>query len=76
MAKAIGVDPHKLHYVALEGGGATTTALLSGHIQVASTDISDSMPHLQSGGIRILAVLAERLDKPSMASIPTAREQG
>ncbi|WVM90219.1 tripartite tricarboxylate transporter substrate-binding protein [Halopseudomonas pachastrellae] len=29
--------------------------LLGGHIQVASTDISDSMPHVESGDMRILA---------------------
>lgn len=77
LAKAIGLNPRKLHYVALEGGGEVATALLSGHIQVASTDISDSIPHLQSGKIRILAVFSEqRLDRPATASIPTAREQG
>lgn len=76
-AKAVGVDPRKLRYVAMEGGGEIATALLGGHIQVASTDISDSMPHVQSGGMRILAVLSDkRLDEPAMANIPTAREQG
>ncbi|SFB43460.1 Bug family tripartite tricarboxylate transporter substrate binding protein [Azotobacter beijerinckii] len=76
-AKAVGVDPRQLRYVAMEGGGEIATALLGGHIQVASTDISDSMPHVQSGGMRILAVLSDqRLEEPAMAAIPTAREQG
>ncbi|TRX75895.1 Bug family tripartite tricarboxylate transporter substrate binding protein [Pseudomonas mangiferae] len=77
VARAAGIDPRNLRYVALEGGGEIATALLGGHIQVGSTDISDSMPHIQGGQMRVLAVFAEkRLEDPAMADIPTAREQG
>ncbi|WAH59924.1 tripartite tricarboxylate transporter substrate binding protein [Pseudomonas silvicola] len=77
IAKAAGINPRELRYVALEGGGEIATALLGGHIQVGSTDISDSMPHILSGDMRLLAVFAEqRIDEPEMKGIPTAREQG
>ncbi|HYG07275.1 MAG TPA: tripartite tricarboxylate transporter substrate binding protein [Stenotrophomonas sp.] len=77
LAKAAGVTPARLRYVAMEGGGEIATALLGGHIQVGSTDISDSMPHVASGALRVLAVLSEeRLPGPGMAELPTAREQG
>lgn len=77
IAKAAGINPRDLRYVALEGGGEIATALLGGHIQVGSTDISDSMPHIQSGDMRLLAVFADkRLDEPEMKDIPTAKEQG
>ncbi|MGO4222287.1 Bug family tripartite tricarboxylate transporter substrate binding protein [Lysobacter sp. TAF61] len=77
LAKAAGISPKQLRYVALEGGGEITTALLGGHIQVGSTDISDSMPQVKAGKMRILAVLSDkRLTRPGMASIPTAKEQG
>ncbi|WP_147472990.1 Bug family tripartite tricarboxylate transporter substrate binding protein, partial [Pseudomonas salomonii] len=77
IAKAAGINPRELRYVALEGGGEIATALLGGHIQVGSTDISDSMPHILSGDMRLLAVFAEeRLDEPEMKNIPTAKEQG
>lgn len=77
IVKSMGVNPKDLRYVAMEGGGEIATALLGGHIQVASTDISDSMPHVLSGNMRILAVLADkRIDEPDMAKIPTAKEQG
>ena len=77
IAKAAGINPRDLRYVALEGGGEIATALLGGHIQVGSTDISDSMPHIQSGDMRLLAVFSEqRLDEPEMKDIPTAKEQG
>jgi len=77
LARVAGVDPHKLRYVAMEGGGELATALLGGHIKVASTDIADSIPHVQSGDMRILAVLAdERLPGATTEAIPTAKEQG
>jgi putative tricarboxylic transport membrane protein len=64
-------------YLFGEGGGEIATALLGGHIQVGSTDISDSMPHILSGDMRLLAVFSEkRLDEPEMKDIPTAKEQG
>lgn len=77
LAKAAGIDPKQLRYVALEGGGEIATALLGGHIQVGSTDISDSMPHIRAGKMRMLAVFSEeRLKDEGMTDIPTAREQG
>ena len=77
IARAAGINPRVLRYVALEGGGEIATALLGGHIQIGSTDISDSMPHIESGDMRLLAVFAEqRLDEPQMKNIPTAKEQG
>ncbi|HEY0287735.1 MAG TPA: tripartite tricarboxylate transporter substrate binding protein [Pseudomonas sp.] len=77
VAKAAGINPRDLRYVALEGGGEIATALLGGHIQVGSTDIADSMPHILSGDMRLLAVFSdERLDEPEMKNIPTAKEQG
>jgi len=77
LAKAAGINPRDLRYVALEGGGEIATALLGGHIQVGSTDISDSMPHIKAGNMRILAVLSdERLPGSDKADIPTAKEQG
>ncbi|MCU1715914.1 tripartite tricarboxylate transporter substrate binding protein [Pseudomonas sp. 5P_3.1_Bac2] len=77
LARAAGIDPKQLRYVAMEGGGELATALLSGSIQVASTDIADSLPHIATGDMRVLAVMAaERLPGQWVASIPTAKEQG
>lgn len=77
LAKLAGINSERLHYVSLEGGGEISTALVAGHVQVGSTDISDSMPLLNSGHIRLLVVFADqRLPKPEMAAIPTARELG
>ena len=64
---------------ALRGPGRRrriATALLGGHIQVGSTDISDSMPHILSGDMRLLAVFSEeRLPEAAMANIPPPRNR-
>ena len=77
LARTANISPKQLRYVALEGGGDIITALLGGHIQVGSTDIAESIPHLKAGKLRVLAVLADqRLDDEDIAAIPTAKEQG
>ncbi|SDE88271.1 tripartite tricarboxylate transporter substrate binding protein [Phytopseudomonas seleniipraecipitans] len=77
IARAAGVDPGKMRNVAMEGGGEIATSLLGGHIQVGSTDIADSVPYIESGDMRILAVLSdERLEGDVVSAIPTAKEQG
>ena len=41
IARAAGVDPQKLRYVAFEGGGETLTAMLGGHVQVTSSGLGE-----------------------------------
>lgn len=76
LSRTINVDPRNLRYVAFEGGGETLTAMLGGHIDVSSGGLGEFVPHVESGKIRILAVLAEKRVEGSMSHIPTAIEQG
>ncbi|WP_075181346.1 tripartite tricarboxylate transporter substrate binding protein [Pantoea sp. 1.19] len=76
LARSAGVDPRKMRYVAFEGGGESVTALLGNHIQVVSGDMSEMVPHLQSGKMRVLAVMSEKRLPGELAAIPTAKEQG
>ncbi|OHC18085.1 MAG: tricarboxylic transporter [Pseudomonadales bacterium GWC2_63_15] len=76
IARAAGVDPKKLRYVAFEGGGETLTAMLGGHVQVTSSGLGEVTPQLDAGKIRILAVLSDERLPGKLADIPTAREQG
>lgn len=76
IAKEAGIDPRKMRYVAFEGGGEVVTALLGNHIQVMSGDLSEMVPHLQGGKLRVLAVMADKRLPDQLASIPTAKEQG
>lgn len=76
VAKAAGVEPKKMRYVALEGGGAVITNLQGGFIKLGSGDASEVVPHLKSGKIRVLAVMSEQRLPGDLADIPTAKEQG
>ena len=76
LSKQVGVDPKALRYVSFEGNGEVTTALLGGHIQAGSGDISADLPQHKAGKIRILAVYADKRLPGDAAGIPTAKEQG
>lgn len=75
-AKAAGISPRKLRYVAFEGGGESLAALLGNHIEVFTGDLSELRPHLESGKVRVLAALSEERVGGPYADIPTAAEQG
>ncbi len=76
LASKAGIDPRKMRYVAFEGGGEPVTALLGNHIQVVSGDMSEMVPHLQAGKLRVLAVMSDKRLPGKLASVPTAKEQG
>ncbi len=76
IARAAGIAPEKLRYVAFEGGGETLTAMLGGHIQVTAAGLGEVRPQQAAGKIRILAVLADARLPGKLADIPTAKEQG
>ncbi|WP_210403018.1 tripartite tricarboxylate transporter substrate binding protein [Thalassospira sp. MCCC 1A01428] len=77
-AKAAGInDIRKIKYVAFEGGGEAVTQLLGGHVQVFTGDISEAKGFVDSGDLKILAVLSEeRLPGEEFNKFPTAKEQG
>ena len=76
LAREAGIDPRKMRYVAFEGGGEPVTALLGNHIQVVSGDMSEMVPHLKAGKLRVLAVMSDKRLPGQLAQVPTAKEQG
>ncbi|ADO47727.1 Bug family tripartite tricarboxylate transporter substrate binding protein [[Enterobacter] lignolyticus] len=76
LAQQAKVDPHKMRYVAFEGGGEPVTALMGNHVQAVSGDLSEMVPYLQGDKIRVLAVFAENRLPGQLANVPTAKEQG
>ena len=76
LAKAAGVNPKEMTYVALEGGGEAVTALLGNHISAVSAGIAEMGPHIESGKVRVLAVFAPQRLEGKLNNIPTAKEQG
>ena len=76
-AKAAGLDPRKMRFVAFEGGGEAITALQGGHVQIYSGDASEAEEQIKAGAkIRVIAVLADKRLEGGLAKVPTAKEQG
>jgi putative tricarboxylic transport membrane protein len=75
-ARATGLDPKGMRFVAFEGGGEAITALQGGHVQVYSGDAAEAEEQMKAGAkIRVLAVMADkRLE--ALAAVPTMKELG
>jgi putative tricarboxylic transport membrane protein len=76
LAQRAGIEPRRLRFVALEGGGETFTAMSANYVQVISGDASEAVLYAGPGKVRVLAVLSERRLPGVLANVPTAREQG
>ena len=74
LVSAAGGDPSSVNYVAVEGGGDQSAALLKGDISVAIGGVSEFISQLQAGSLLSLGVLAE--NRLPGLDAPTAREQG
>jgi putative tricarboxylic transport membrane protein len=70
-------DLRAIKYVAFSGGGEAISQLLAGSIQAYTGDLSEAIGFVESGDLRVLAVLSpERLEGEEFSDFPTAREQG
>lgn len=76
-ARAAGLsDYDKIPYLSFNNGGDAITQVVGGHLDAFTGDISEVQGFVQSGDLKVLAVLSdERLPEPYQ-DIPTAREQG
>ncbi|AUH32233.1 Bug family tripartite tricarboxylate transporter substrate binding protein [Paracoccus tegillarcae] len=76
-ANAYGIeDVRTVKYIAFDGGGEAVTQLLAGSVQAFTGDISEAKGFVESGDIRVVAVLAPERLEGEFAEFPTAREQG
>ncbi|MBO6540491.1 MAG: tripartite tricarboxylate transporter substrate binding protein [Rhizobiaceae bacterium] len=76
-ANKAGVDDVRvIKYVAFDGGGEAVTQLLAGSVQAFTGDASEAKGFVDSGDIRVIAVLAPERLEGDFASFPTAKEQG
>jgi len=76
-ANAYGIDDvRSVKYIAFDGGGEAVTQLLAGSVQAFTGDVSEAKGFVQSGDIRVLAVLSPERLGGEFADFPTAREQG
>ncbi|MEP3349306.1 MAG: tripartite tricarboxylate transporter substrate-binding protein [Marinomonas sp.] len=66
----------QVRYLAFSGGSEALVQVVGGHVDAFTGDISEVKGFMDSGDLRVLAVLSEtRLPAP-FDSIPTAMEQG
>jgi putative tricarboxylic transport membrane protein len=73
-AKAVGVDPAKINYIAHSGGGEAMASILGGHVTLGVNSASELEPQVKAGKLRWIAVTsAERI--PGIDA-PTLKEQG
>lgn len=76
-ARAAGLSPKTMRFVAFEGGGEALTALQGGHVQVYAGDASEADQQIKAGAkIRVLAVMADKRLEGQLSKVPTAKEQG
>ncbi|MEV1241624.1 Bug family tripartite tricarboxylate transporter substrate binding protein [Nonomuraea sp. NPDC050022] len=74
MAKAAGVDPKQVNYIAHSGGGEALNELLGNKVSAGISGVSEFAEHVKSGKLRALAVTsAQRL--PDLDA-PTLKEAG
>ncbi|MDR0261517.1 MAG: tripartite tricarboxylate transporter substrate binding protein [Comamonas sp.] len=74
IARAVGVDPAKINYVAFRGGGEAIAAVLGGNVTVGGSGFSEFAEYIATGKMRPIAVTsAQRLEG---STVPTLKEQG
>jgi len=74
--KAAGVDIKRLKTAVFAGGGASTTAVLGGHVDAINTAPGNMVEHFRAGKLRTLAVSSPKRLSGVFSTVPTWREQG
>lgn len=78
IARKAGVDIKSMKYNTYDGGGEALTALLGGHADAMTSDVSSIKQYVQAGRVRVLGVSspARIADDEIMKDVPTYKEQG
>ncbi len=74
IAKAAGVDPTKVNYVAFSGGGEALAAILGNQVTVGISGYGEFASQVQAGALRLLAVTSA--DRIEGVDAPTVKESG
>jgi putative tricarboxylic transport membrane protein len=75
MAKAGGVDPKKINYIAYSGGGQSLAALLGGKVAAGISGVGEYGEQVLSGDLKGLAVSSEQRSS-QVPEVPTMTEAG
>jgi putative tricarboxylic transport membrane protein len=74
VAKAAGVDPTKVNYIAFSGGGEALAAILGGQVTVGVSGYGEFASQIEAGQLRLLAVSGE--ERMEGVDAPTLKEAG
>jgi putative tricarboxylic transport membrane protein len=72
IAKAVGVDPTRINYVAFKGGGEAIAAIVGGHVAAGVSGVGEFAEQIKGGRMRALAVSGPKREE----GIATLIEQG
>jgi putative tricarboxylic transport membrane protein len=74
IAKAVGVDPTQVNYIAFSGGGEALAAILGGQVTVGVSGLGEFESQIEAGQLRLLAVSGE--NRIEGVDAPTLKEAG
>ena len=74
IAKALGVAPSKVSYVAFAGGGPATAALLGNQVAAGISGYGEFAEQVKANKLRVLAISADKRQQDIAA--PTLKEEG
>lgn len=74
IAKAVGVDPTKINYIAYSGGGEALAAILGGQVTVGISGYGEFASQVEAGALRLLAVTGDA--RLPGTDAPTLKEAG
>lgn len=74
IAKAVGVDPTRINYIAHSGGGEAMASILGGHVTAGVSGVAELMPQVEAGKLRALAISSE--ERIPGVEVPTLKAQG
>jgi len=74
IAKAVGVDPTAVNYIAYSGGGEALAAILGGQVTVGLSGVSEFASQIEAGELRLLAVSTDT--RVPGFDAPTLMEEG
>jgi putative tricarboxylic transport membrane protein len=74
--KAVGIDIKKMKNVIFSSGGAASTALLGGHVDVVPISVAFATSLYRNGQVRLIAITAPERLGGELKDVPTWKEQG
>jgi putative tricarboxylic transport membrane protein len=74
IAKAVGVDPTKINYIAYSGGGEALAAILGNQVTAGISSLSEFEAQVAAGELRLLAVSSD--ERIAGVDAPTLKEAG